>query len=588
MSSPKNWLAPLVGVLLLIITFTSCQKEEFDIYTTSDVNISEYLQKDPATFSHFSKILSLTKAEGSLGGYGTYTVFVPTNTAIEAYLKEQGKASVSDISIPELEELVKFHLIRDTIPSREFNDGKLRTATMFGQYIITGAQNNDGNTKRLINRQALLEQADIRVGNGIIHVIDNVLKPSRQTLAQMIEANPEYSVFSQALKETGYYEYLNILPKDLSDSSKMFHTVMVESNTVLKAAGINSFNDLKAKYSNTGDPKSASDSLNLYVGYHILPGLKYLPEIFKATSHNTLSPLDVITIKLNGTTILVNDDSFNGKHEPGSEIKRESSDITAVNGVLHTMKDPYAIKVRFPIAVFWEVTDQPEITKLANFRKMNTSSPKFKPGDLQDVNWQMGDVQYRVAPEARQFYVYHNDYLFFPALRTNVAANSWIEFKTPLLVKGRYKVWISFIRRKGGGGVLVSFNGKPLPRILKFNEQLAGMRLVGDTYTYPEGVTPESLEALGIKSPFGGRPEPEYRVPFYNNPELFIEYHGSQNYALLAGTIDVEKTDRHVLRMDAVWEGSGDVQFDMIHFIPEGEDQLWPKFNPDGTIVPKP
>ncbi len=571
---------------MLIVTSTSCQKEEFDIYTTSDVNITEYLAKHPESFSQYSKILAITKAEGSLAAYGTYTSFVPTNDAIDAYLRAEGKSSVNDFSVAELEDLVRFHLIRDTIPSVEFSDGKLRTPTMFGQYIITGAQNTAGSTRHYINRQALLLQGDIRLGNGIVHVIDNVLRPSRQTLAEMVSANPDFSIFSQALKETGYYDYLNVLPKDQEDSSKFFHTVLVESNQVLSAAGINSYDALKSRYSNTGNPASPEDSLHLYIGYHILPGLKYLPDVVKAASHTTLSPQDVITTKLNGTTILVNEDTFNGVREPGAEIKREGSDVTAANGVLHVMKDPYKIKIRFPIPIYWEVTDQPEITKLANYRKGN--SPKYKPGDLQDVNWEMGDVQYIVAPQARQFYVYHNDYLFFPALRTNVNGNGWIEFKTPLLVKGKYKVWISFIRRKGGGGVQISFNGKPLPRILKFNEQLAGMRLVGDTYTYPEGVTPESLEALGIKSPFGGRPEPEYRVPFYNNPELFIEYHGGQNYALLAGTIDVEQTDRHTLRMDAVWEGSGDVQFDMIHFIPENEDQLWPKFNPDGTIVPKP
>jgi uncharacterized surface protein with fasciclin (FAS1) repeats len=581
----RKWVAPLLSVLLLLGVVTACQDEEIDMITTSDVNITEYLSLHPEQYSLYSEILKITKTEGFLATYGSYTSFVPTNSAIEAFLREQGKASLSEVQVNDLEDLVKFHLIRDTIPSTKFNDGKLRTATMFGQFIITGAQNNGGSTKRLINRQALLQQSDIRVGNGIIHVIDQVLQPSKRTLAEMIAANPEYSIFNEGLEATGLKEYLSILPQDQTDSAKMYHTVLVQSNAVFKAAGIDSYADLKARYSDTGNPQSASDSLYLFMAYHILPGLKYLPDIFTATSHTTLSPLDVVTSKLNGTTILINEDTFNGVTEPGAQIKREVSDNTAANGVLHVMDKHYAIKVRFPTAVYWEVSDIPEIRKLANYRKGN--SPKYNPGDLEDINWGQGSLQYIVAPEARKFYVYHNDFMQFGSLRTNAVANNWIEFKTPLLVKGRYKVWIAFIRRGGGGGVQVSFNGKPLPKILNLRESLPSPRLVGSHWTYPVGVTPESLEALGKKITFGGRPEPDYAVPYYNNPAQTIDYY-QDNYALLAGTIEVEKTDRHMLRLDATWEGSGDVQFDMIHFIPEKENQLWPKFNPDGTIVPKP
>jgi len=580
----KNWVTPFLGVLLLVAV-TACQNEEFEVNTTSDVNISEYLNQHPEEFSLFSEILRITKIEGFLSAYGSYTSFVPTNNAVEIYLREQGKTSVNEVSVNDLTDLVKFHLIRDTIPSNKFNDGKLRTATMYGQYIITGAQNSDGNTKLSINRQALLQQADIRVGNGIIHIIDHVLKPTKMTLAEMINANPDYSIFNEGLKETGLYEYLNVLPQDQPDSTKMFNTVLVQPNSVFRAAGINSYTELKAKYSDTGNLKSTSDSLYLFMGYHVLPGLKYLPDIFTATSHVTLSPLDVVTSKLENNAILINDDTFNGVHEAGAKIKREASDNTAANGVLHVMENQYAIKVRFPTPVYWEVSDQPEMRKVSNYRKGN--GPKYNPGDLEDIKWQQGSLQYMVAPEGRKFYVYNNDYIQFASLRTNAVANSWIEFKTPMLVKGRYKVWICFIRRGGGGGVQVSFNGKPLPKILNLRESLPSPRLVGNHWTYPVGVTPESLEALGKKITFGGRPEPEYQVPYYNNPAQTIDYY-QDNYALLAGTIEVEKTDRHILRLDATWEGSGDVQFDMIHFIPEKEDQLWPKFNPDGTIVPKP
>lgn len=578
----KKVLVPLTILMVVATLLVKCKREQLQITTTSDVNITDYLAKYPETFSEFSKILQLAGTDASLNGYGTYTLFAPTNAAIGLYLKEIGKSSVNDISKADLQDLVRFHLIRDTITTDKFTDGKLRTPTMYGQYLLTGAQNTAGITTLTINRQANVITPDVHTGNGIIHVIDHVLKPAKLTLAQMIEQNPAYSIFSQALKATGLYDTLNVLPVNQPDSLKKYLTVMAESDAVFQAAGISSYTALKTKLSNTGNPLAVNDSLHLFVDYHILPGLKYMPDIFKASSHITLSPLDVVTSKLVGQDVLLNDDVFNNIHEVGARVDRPASDNSASNGVLHAMKDHYAIKLRFPIPVYWEVTDQPEFQRLSGiYHTTNKSSAKFAPGDLQDITWQTGSIQYMSAPEARQFYVYHNDYLFIAALRTAATANSWIELKTPLLVKGRYKVWICFIRRGGGKGVSVLFDGQPLSRVLNLTESLPSQVLVGSKWTYPAGTTAASLEALGKKITFGGM------VPYYNNPAQTIDYY-KDNYALLAGTIDVTKTDRHVIRLQAVADASGDVDIDMIHFIPENGDQLYPKFNPDGSVVQKP
>lgn len=580
----KVWKTGVIGMCVLL-GLNACRKEKFDMSTTSDVNITEYLLENPEQFSQFSQILEITGNDGFLGAYGGYTCFVPDNGAIDLYLKEHGKGSVSALSVPELKEFVQIHVIRDTLSRNDFKEGRLRTPTMYGQYIITGTTNAAGKVDITVNRQAVIKGGEIRLGNGIIHVIDHALEPEKRTLAKMLESNTEYSIFSQALKTTGLYAMLDVLPKDNPDTTRLWNTVMAESDAVLKDAGINSYQDLFDKYCNTGDPARATDSLHLYVAYHIIPGRKYLSDIYNASSHSTLSPEDVVTTKLQGRAILFNDDTFNGVHEPGAEINREASDNTAANGVLHFMNKHYAVKLRLPFAVYWEVTDQPEITKLSNFRRQNSSGPAMAPGDLKDVQWGPGgSVRYYVAPEARKFYVYHDDYLQFASLRTNSASSvtNWIEFKTPLLVKGRYKVWISIIRRGGGQGVQVSFDNQVL-RTLRLNETLPAAKKdeVNKVYTYPDGMTPESLEMMGRKMAFS-------LYKHVTDPGYMIDYY-PDSFALLAGTITVEKTDRHTLRFQAVGEDkSGDVQFDMVHFIPENEDQLWPKFNPDGSVVQRP
>jgi uncharacterized surface protein with fasciclin (FAS1) repeats len=304
--------------LMLLFGIWGCKQEALVYTTTTDTNITSYLEKYPERFSEFRKILDLTGTASFLNAYGAYTLFAPTNVAIKAYLTEKGQTTIEQIDAAELKNLVRFHLLSDTIRSNTFTDGKLSSLTMFGQYLITGARNVDGKTSVVINRQANMLQADITLGNGIIHVIDHVLQPAKFSVAQLIENNPKYSIFTQALKATGLYDTLNILPANNPISRRKFLTVLAESDSVLNAAGYSNYAALKAKFSKTADPKNITDSLHLWMAYHILYDAKYLADIASSQSQTTLAPLEIVTSSLIGTTILINDVTFLGVHELGA------------------------------------------------------------------------------------------------------------------------------------------------------------------------------------------------------------------------------------------------------------------------------
>jgi hypothetical protein len=52
------------------------------------------------------------------------------------------------------------------------------------------------------------------------------------------------------------------------------------------------------------------------------------------------------------------------------------------------------------------------------------------------------------------------------------------------------------------------------------------------------------------------------------------------------GTITVTKTGRHTLRFEGL-TGTNKVYWDMIHFIPVGDDQVWPRFDVLGNEIYK-
>jgi uncharacterized surface protein with fasciclin (FAS1) repeats len=470
-------------------------------------------------------------------------------------LKEIGKTSVDDVDVTVLRDLLRLHIISDTVRSTSFTDGKLYAPTMQGQFLTTGVVPDNGAT--IINRQALALQLNMLTGNGYVHTVDHVLQPATLTLSKQIEGNTKYSFITQALKETGWYDSLNTIIT--TDTTRRWRTFLLESDSVLKVAGFPTYASFKAKYSNTGNPKLATDSLNLYIAYHMLYDIKYIADIVSFTSHNTYAPQQVITQLLDGQNVLLNQATFNNVFEKGILMNRASSDIPATNGVLHNLNGQLLLKKRDPFRVDFDIAAQPEIIKLTSIYRKVGKSQTFALGQLKDVTWQNvnSTPQYSTEAATTGNFYWWDDHFDFNMRFGNPAANNWIEFKTPLIVKGKYKVWVCFRRASVGQYIQLSFDGTPTSKLIDLTTALNGA-LAG-----------AALEATGYK---------RYTVVTTSN-----------NYAMFAGIVDVATTDRHLLRFTCVKDqGSGAANtstVDFVQFIPVDADQQRPLFGRDGTIL---
>ena len=202
--------------------------------------------------------------------------------------------------------------------------------------------------------------------------------------------------------------------------------------------------------------------------------------------------------------------------------------------------------------------DQPEIRKLTSIYRRAGKSQNFNYGQLKDVTWQNtgSNISYYVeAATTAQFYWWDDGFSF--NMRTTV--NSWIEFKTPLIVKGKYKIWYNIRRSNHGQYVQTTFDGVILPRVVDF------------TTAVSSGITAPVLEVNGYK---------RYCVNQTQN----------NNYGVYGGIVDIATTDRHTLRLTCIKDaGSGSTNsctMDFIQFIPVDDNQLRPLYGRDGAIVP--
>lgn len=583
----NRWMLSFSAIVLLCVV--ACKKEPIISVVSDQVNITGYIENNPDQFSEFKKILDLTGNSGYLQAYGNYTLFLPNNDGVKKYLTDMGKTSVEQVDLQELKDIVRFHLLEDTIATTDFSDGKLSTLTMFGQYLITGASNVGGETKITVNRQANVEEQNIRLGNGYVHVIDNVLRPAKLTLAQMIEVNPNLQWFTAALKETGLYDTLNYLPTAHPDSRKKFLTVIAESDQVLQANFAN-YNAFKAKY-NTGstDLKSHLNGFHAFMAYHILFDARYFADIASSQGHPTLAEPEVISSQLKNEQILINDVTFNGTYEPGFLLSRQVSDVTATNGVLH-FSAPYtppgglattghfAIKKREPFPVYWDVADFPESRALtAIFRKTGSfafdKATTTSPSPIKGWDWgkQRFGVTYRNDANNWVF----GDYL---NLVVGVSSrNDWMTFKTPLIVRGRYSVWVCYRRQNQSGSwparigtrCRMLIDGEALPKVWSFAEPA------------PTGSTAE-LEALGWKyyTSNGNAAAPFLKQTYNAQGTVTNSPWVSKNL----GVIDIKTTDIHTMTIEAILDSQNANNLDMVHFIPvDYVSQILPRFKVDGS-----
>lgn len=538
----------LLLATVLLLPF-SCTKENFTETTDTSPNINSYLAQQE-DYSLFSEAIKQAGASSYLDAWGTYTVFAPDNNAMTNFLQSEGKSRVGDLSESEVKDLVNLHIVQDTVSTSQFRDGKIDRNSVFGMFITTAVQNIDGESHFVLNKESKIIMPDIRVGNGLIHGIDKVFSKITHTVMEAVESDPTLSIFTEALQLTGLDALLN------QREEEQFFSVLAVSNTAFQHIGINSAQDLVDKYSHTGNPKNSEDSLYMHMAYHVLPALKYVSDLMLSSSHTTQVPREVLLVKVDGERVLLNEEEWLGELEEGSEVDREASDNTAVNGVLHYVKDDIYIKQRSPFRVDWDPADQPEIRVAGVYGRGTLNIQK---GYLQDVTWggaETTTIDYEFVTASNMLGAAFGDQLIVN-LRTAVIP--WVEFKTPVVVRGRYKVWVGWrtIASNGRGNTIDTYiNGDKLSRSIDNSEYR--IRTLSE----------RELEALGYKKHIAGNPS---AVNNYN--------------CKMVGIVDIDVTDRQTLRFETNTNINAPFRIDLIQFIPIDQEQLYPQFDERGNAV---
>ena len=315
----------ILCLLAAVMAFTGCEEyiAEETRYTFIGDTVGSFLESHEEVYSSFIEILRRSDRMNLMKAYGQYTVFAPTNEAIDRYLFEQDsiyRASLVDdneedivwtgITSPELSELsdsmckviAQTHIIPDLYMSTRMEGDIIPTMNMNDRYLSLSYGVDENNHYVLfINGDSKIIAKDEEVENGVVHTIASVLNPSTNTLPTQVEEHDYFRIMTEAIKATGYDAELQLY-KDESyswaDKSVITiypvgninyppnryygYTAFLETDSVFYAEGIHNLEQLEKRCAewypkaDASAPRTSKDNpLNQFVGYHLMD--RHLP-----------------------------------------------------------------------------------------------------------------------------------------------------------------------------------------------------------------------------------------------------------------------------------------------------------------------
>jgi uncharacterized surface protein with fasciclin (FAS1) repeats len=589
------WMAAVSLAATSALTACDDYMDGDDWVSDSELQLDEYIAED-ADLSLFYQIIQQGDALGMVHGYGTYTLFVPTNEAVETYFgvtdETSAQTAIQALSQDSALSIVKYHMLSDTLYTTDFVETRLSCANMEMDYLTSSYRYDaaTGENYYVINNSARIILADKRLGNGILHEINAVLSRPDYSVTNVFEHINDYATDgkSYAICNDLMQEILNDSKYDIHLDSivggQKYLTFLAQPDSVMEAEGITSLDALmEALQANNVSNYSERQLLSNWIGYHFLKGRYFKKDIQNANSINTCTSLGKVV-----TVTTIDEDIYLNRYEdfddPGIKMITNGAfvDFICGNGVIQSLNGELEIIERSATRVNWDMADQPEIRALKGFRKAGTkqyfystltaNADGYVPTDLSMMSWtgkakptvlyecdfvpKLGELNFDVKSE----YVY-GDYLNF-RLATHVM--QYIEIQTPTLVTGKYKVWLRYramgTEASGHGTIRTTFIQDGC------EDQVFGTVILskyGQTTTSRED--DEKLVTQGYQQPQALYPNQHYVA------------------GVSLGVIDVQSDGVHTLRLDATEQNQSLGQnYDMLMFIPIDMDQVLPRVAVDG------
>ena len=281
--------------------------------------------RNSASHTILETLLDATGFADLLEGYGPFTLFAPTDEAINALGSEVINDLLEDTSL--LEDVLTYHLVGGLALSSDLSDGQIIN-TLLGENIRVTI-NGDG---VFINDSKVII-ADIVTDNGVVQVIDAVLLPPLETntVVDVIVNSPDHNTLEAAVLAA---ELEGVLSGDGP------FTVFAPTDDAFAALPAGTIEGLL----------NDIPTLNAILTYHVVGANVLSSDLADGQVLTTLNGKDV-TVTINANGVFIND------------AQVTVANIIADNGVVHVI-DAVLLPPTDPNTVVDIIVNSPDHTIL--------------------------------------------------------------------------------------------------------------------------------------------------------------------------------------------------------------------------------
>ena len=275
------------------------------VIVPSTVNVAKLLADDivdtAVADGRFTTLVTAVQAAGlesTLRSEGPFTVFAPTDDAFDQLPAGTVASLLNDI--PTLSDILLYHVVGDEVYADEVVELASATTAQGQPVAITVSNGN------VFVNDAQVVITDVQASNGVIHVVDSVILPPSENIADALQADGRFGTLLTAVQAAGLVDTLS------NDGPFTLFAPTDAAFSRLPAGTVESL---------LGNIPELTDILL----YHVVDGRVFAGDVVSLTEAATLQG-EAIGISTSGASVLLN----------GESTVTEVNTL-ATNGVIHVI-----------------------------------------------------------------------------------------------------------------------------------------------------------------------------------------------------------------------------------------------------------
>lgn len=177
-----------------VVSFSSCSD---DVDVVEQQNIVQIAQGNADLTSLVAAVTRAGLVDALSDANSNLTVFAPTNAAFSAFLTANGFASVDEVPVDVLTQILLNHVVGSELKAADLTTGYVSTLATFGTTTANLSLYVNTTGGVTLNGGAAVSAADVDASNGVVHVVDRVI--GLPTVVTFATSNPDFSILVQAL-----------------------------------------------------------------------------------------------------------------------------------------------------------------------------------------------------------------------------------------------------------------------------------------------------------------------------------------------------------------------------------------------------